>query len=259
MHASTLPALGLLAAGLVLGACSATRNAAEPRRVAPGMVASLQQDQSYEVPGKPQPVDEQETPSGVGFNQMGGEMNPYASESEAINRVNYHFHFYGAQPSGAPGSNAPAAATAPDGAEVPGPPGPSSPPAGYAPPVWSTPMALGNYGGGGGGRGGGYHFHFYHGGYGMPASQGNATGAGAGWQGGYSQNRGAYDLPASQGNASGAGAGVAGGYNESGTNYNLPSSQGNAAGAGGGYGGGANYHFHFYGAPPAGNPGGFAP
>jgi hypothetical protein len=247
---------GSIALSVLATACSSTPSTSTPR-LSPGLVAGVSQDQSYEIPGKPQAVDENETPSGVGFNQMGGEMNPYASESEAINKVNYHFHFYGGQPSGAPGSNAPAAATAPDGSEVPGPPGPSSPPAGYAPPVWSTPMALSNYGGGGG-WGGGYHFHFYHGGYGMPASQGNATGAGAGWQGGYSQNRGAYDLPASQGNATGAGAGVAGGYNESGTNYNLPSSQGNAAGAGGGYGGGVNYHFHFYG-PPAGNPGGFAP
>jgi hypothetical protein len=244
---------GLIALSMLATACSSTPSTSTPR-LSPGLVAGVSQDQSYEIPGKPQAVDENETPSGVGFNQMGGEMNPYASESEAINKVNYHFHFYGSQPSGAPGSNAPAAANAPDGSEVPGPPGPSSPPAGYAPPVWSTPMALANYGGGGGG----YHFHFYHGNYGLPASQGNATGAGAGWQGGYSQNRGAYDLPASQGNATGAGAGVAGGYNQSGTNYNLPSSQGNASGAGGGYGGGVNYHFHFYGAP-AGNPGGFAP
>jgi hypothetical protein len=253
MTSRSITALGLIAASVLATACSSTPSTAA-RRLAPGMVAGAAQDQSYEIPGKPQAVDEEATPSGVGFNQMGGEMNPYASEGEAINKVNYHFHFYGSQPSGAPGSNAPAAANAPDGSEVPGPPGPSSPPAGYAPPVWSTPMALANYGGGGGG----YHFHFYHGNYGLPASQGNAAGAGAGWQGGYSQNRGAYDLPASQGTAAGAGAGVAGGYNESGTNYNLPSSQGNAAGASGGYGGGVNYHFHFYGAP-AGNPGGFAP
>ena len=251
---SLLLAAGVLAASPLLG-CHSSSN----QRVvaAPGMVAGRLQDQSYEVPGKPQAVDESAATPGTGFDQAGGELNPYASEASAINPVNYHFHFYGAPPSGAPGSAAPPAAEGGPTSEVPGPPGAGSPPAGYAPPVWSVPMGLENSGDGGGWRGG-YHFHFYHGGYGMPARQGNASGAGAGWQGGYSQNRGAYDLPAREGNATGAGAGVAGGYNASGTNYNLPASQGNATGAGAGYGGGVNYHFHFYG-PPAGNPGGFAP
>ncbi|MGA0872620.1 MAG: hypothetical protein ACO3SJ_07090, partial [Phycisphaerales bacterium] len=92
MTARLVPVVGLLATGVLTVACSSTP-ASSPRRLAPGMVAGAAQDQSYEVPGKPQPVDEEETPSGVGFNQMGGEMNPYASESEAINKVNYHFHF----------------------------------------------------------------------------------------------------------------------------------------------------------------------
>ena len=237
-----LPITGLVVL-LATAACTTTPRTSE---VAPGAVSGLRaQDQSYEIPGKPEATDEQATPEGVGFNQQGGELNPYASESEAINRVNYHFHFHGPPPGGAPAAGG-------DSTEVKGPPGPGDPPAGYAPAVWSTPMAIQNSRGGG--WGGGYHFHFYHGGYGLPANQGNATGRGAGWQGGYDQSRGAYDLPASQGNATGAGAGEAGGYDESGTNYDMPRSQGNAAGRGGGYGGGINYHFHFY-HPPAGNPG----
>lgn len=240
-----------LAGAAVLVATAACTSSPRVGGPAPGAVSGLApQDQSYEIPGKPDAVDEEATPSGVGFNQRGGELNPYASESEAINRVNYHFHFHGPPPSGAPGSGGG------DSTEVKGPPGPDGPPAGYAPPVWSTPMAIQNSRDGG--WGGGYHFHFYHGGYGMPASQGNATGRGAGWQGGYDESRGAYGLPAGQGNATGAGAGAAGGYDESGTNYDMPRSQGNAAGRGGGYGGGVNYHFHFY-HPPAGNPGGARP
>ena len=225
-----LPITGLVVL-LATAACTTTPRTSE---VAPGAVSGLRaQDQSYEIPGKPEATDEQATPEGVGFNQQGGELNPYASESEAINRVNYHFHFHGPPPGGAPAAGG-------DSTEVKGPPGPGGPPAGYAPAVWSTPMAIQNSRGGG--WGGGYHFHFYHGGYGLPANQGNATGRGAGWQGGYDQSRGAYDLPASQGNATGAGAGEAGGYDESGTNYDMPRSQGNAAGRGGGYGGGPLSH-----------------
>lgn len=196
------------------------------------LVAASMQDQTYSIPGKPQPVDEEAATSGVGFDQAGGEMNPYASEGSAINPVQYHFHFYGHHGAAAPGQSG----------EVAGAPDAPGAPGGYAKPVWSVPMALdGAEGGGGrGGWGGGYHFHFYgQGNYGLPASQGNATGAGTGFN-------------------QGAGRG----------NYGLPASQGNATGAGVGSAGGANYHFHFYGPPmgnpgprgvPQGNPGGFAP
>jgi hypothetical protein len=225
-HPTTLVAAGLglfLAGGFVM----------QPH--APGLPIASAQDATYSIPGKPQAVDEQAATPGVGFDEAGGEMNPYTSESQAINPVNYHFHFYGHQGSAAPGQSG----------EVAGPPSAPSAPPGYAQPQWSTPMALNamNRGGwGGGGWGGGYHFHFYghgQGNYGMPASQGNATGAGSGFD-------------------QGAGRG----------NYGLPASQGNATGAGVGSAGGANFHFHFYGPPmgnpgpmqvPQGNPGGFAP
>jgi hypothetical protein len=194
------------------------------------LVAASTQDATYSIPGKPQPVDEEAATPGVGFDQAGGEMNPYASEGSAINPVQYHFHFYGHQGSAAPGQSG----------EVAGTPDAPAAPAGYARPVWSVPMALDGENGGGRGWGGGYHFHFYgHGNYGMPLSQHNATGAATGFDQG--AGRGNYGLPASQGNATGAGAGSAGG---------------------------ANYHFHFYGPPmgnpgprgvPQGNPGGFAP
>lgn len=196
------------------------------------LVAAAPQDATYSIPGKPQAVDEEAATPGVGFDQAGGEMNPYASEGAAINPVQYHFHFYGHQGSAAPGASG----------EVAGTPDAPAAPAGYAPPVWSVPMALD--GAAGGGWGGGYHFHFYghgygRGNYGMPLSQHNATGAATGFDQG--AGRGNYGLPASQGNATGAGAGSAGG---------------------------ANYHFHFYGPPmgnpgprgvPQGNPGGFSP
>lgn len=84
-----------LTALLILAGCSTTPES-KHSQISPG----ARQDSNTEIPGKPQPVNEDAAITGVGYDQHSGEENANASEEEATNQVHYHYHVHLHHPDG---------------------------------------------------------------------------------------------------------------------------------------------------------------
>ncbi len=120
------------------------------------------QESTTSFAGPPPAVDENAVPSGVGFNQQGGELSAVALEQAAIGNPTVHYHYYGAP--------TPASASAPGADATQSAPATTTPP-GYAPSTFVAPMTnmpttswhlyTGNIGQGvrGGALGGSTNFH----------------------------------------------------------------------------------------------------